>query len=174
MGSRNAKSCNPARDATSHAPATSRYPSPAARQNCAKDFVPEITNLRKPSPANPAQTKSQELANQAAAMRFSRKNETVVSKAAANNAPSKTALLSEAPSLRNRSAPSGTTTHGPSRNNTSIMPRCTLAEKLAAARTPRSQCPIKSAHEELHELWIPGSWPGSAARQKRRRAVRYG
>ena len=59
-------------------PATSKYPSPAAKQNCVNDFVPDITNRRSPSPANAAHTKSHELANQAAAVRLSRKNETVV------------------------------------------------------------------------------------------------
>src|SRR5208282_3950213 len=106
----------------SHAPATSKYPSPTAKQNCVNDFIPTVTKRRSPSPANPAHTKSQELANHAATIRLSRKNETVVNKAAVNSAQSRTPLLLEAAAPRNKSAPSGTTIHGPSRNNTSMMP----------------------------------------------------
>src|SRR5580692_1499732 len=115
MGSRNAKGCNPARDATSHAAATNKYPSPAAKQNCVKELLPEITNRRTPSPAKPAHTKSHELANQAAAVWLSRKKETVVSEAAVKSTQSRTALLLEALPPRTKSAPSGTTIHGASK-----------------------------------------------------------
>src|SRR5208282_1699696 len=121
-GSRNARSCSPARDTASHRPATSKYPSPAAKQNCVKDFVPEVTNRRKPSPANAAHTRSHELANQAAAVRLSRKKEALVNEAAAISTQSRTAPPLYFSAGRIKSAPSGTTTHGPSRNSTSIIP----------------------------------------------------
>jgi hypothetical protein len=108
-----------------------------------KDFVPEVANRQKPLPANPAHTKSQEPANQAAAVRLSRKNETVVSEAAANSTQSKTPLFLEIAVPVIRSAPNGTIIHGPSRNNTSMMPTCTLTEKVASARTAQIALPNK-------------------------------
>jgi len=116
----------PAREATSQIPATSKYPSPAAKQNCENDFSRDRTRRRNPSKANPAHTKSHAPAKPAATIRLFRKNEMVVKVAAARSTPSRgprKSLRGEASPPVSKSAPSGATIHGPSKNSTSIIPR---------------------------------------------------
>src|ERR1700691_2299577 len=107
-------------------PATSKYPSPTAKQNCENDFPLDRAKRRNPSKAKPAHTKSHAPAKHAATIRLFRKNETVVKEAPASSNQSREprkSLRAEDSAPVSKSAPSGTTIHGPNKNNTSITPR---------------------------------------------------